>query len=68
MFIFLAFRMKAKKPNLPAAKMYYSSLKLLYKGFGLVIHPGHQDDKFPAVFAGLCWLTFIRKVSRKKSN
>jgi hypothetical protein len=31
MFIFLAFRMKPKKPNLPAAKMYYSPLSYYNK-------------------------------------
>ena len=52
MFIFLAFQMKAKKPNLPAAKCIILH-QVILKGFELVIQPGHQDDKFPAVFGGI---------------
>ena len=67
MFIFLAFRTKAKKLNLPAAKFYHFLLGCYKKRFDSIIQPNHVYDKFPAVFSGIMLDHFLLESDPEKN-
>jgi hypothetical protein len=67
MFIFLAFRTKAKKLNLPAAKFYHFLLGRYKKRFDSIIQPNHIYDKFPAVFGGIMLDHFLLESDPEKN-
>jgi len=69
MFIFLAFRMKAKKTHFACGKYVLFFTRLLKKGFNLTIQPNHLDNKFPAFFGGIMLDHFLLESDpEKRSN